>query len=125
MNWLMQFFSSPARSLLLSVGMVLGGIVLLVAILHSPHGASVLGGMLAMIPLLVMMRMPMRFIMRLAVGAFVILGVVSLAGELVASGVLVLLMLVVGLVVLGLTLRWLITARQGLPPVRRHRIGRW
>jgi hypothetical protein len=125
MNWLMQFFSSPARSLLLLVGMVFGGIVLLVAVLHSPHGAAVLGGILVMIPLLVMMRMPMRFIMRLAMGAFVLVGVVSLAGELVASGVLTLLLLALGVVVVGYTLRWINTARQGLPPVRRQRIGRW
>ncbi len=125
MNWFMQFLSSPVRSLLLTLGLIVAGIVLLFAIVHSPHGLSVLGVVLAMIPLLVMVRVPIRIVMKLAVLAFVIVGVACLFAELLASGVLALLMLVVGLVVLGSTLRWLSTARQGVPPVRRPRIGRW
>ena len=125
MNWFMQFLGSPVRSLLLTLGLIVAGIVLLFAIVHSPHGLSVLGVVLAMIPLLVMLRVPMRIVMKLALLAFVIVGAACLFAELVASGVLALFLLVVGLVVLGWTLRWIITARQGLPPVHRPRIGRW
>jgi membrane-bound ClpP family serine protease len=125
MNWFMSFLANPVRSLLLTLGVIVAGVVLLFAIAHSPHGLSVLGVVLATIPLLVLIRVPMRVVMKLAVLAVVIVGVVCLFAELVASGVLALLMLVIGVLALGWTLRWINTARQGLPPVRRHRIGRW
>jgi hypothetical protein len=120
MYW-MQFLSNPIRSLLGVAGIIVAAIVLLLAIGHSPHGVAFLGGILAIIPVLVMIRIPMRFIVRFAVGAFVIVGVVSLVGELIASGVLSLLLLGAGVLVLVSALRWARLTRQGFHPPRGRR----
>ena len=68
---------------------------------------------------------PGRFILRIAIGEFVILGLISLITQLAASGVLALLALVAGVFVLVAVMRWArgtATHRNPVPWSRRSRL---
>src|SRR2546421_12055820 len=97
MRWFMDFLASPRGSLGRLAMVIVLVVVLFVALGHSPHGLStVVVGIGFTCGLLLMMRVPMRYIVGIAVGEFVILGLVSLITQLAASGGFALLALVAG-----------------------------
>lgn len=129
MRWFMEFLASPRGSLVRLAGVIGIVIVLFFALAQSPHGvAPVLVGIGVTSALLLMMRIPWRFIAGIAVGEFVILGIVSLVTELAASGVLALLAVVAGVFLVVAVVRWAgrtATRRNPGPWSRRSGLRPW
>ena len=126
MQWFMQFLASPFGTLVRLAALLGIVIVLFIALAQSPHGVAPVSFCIGVtIGVLLMMRVPGRFILRIAIGEFVILGLISLITQLAASGVLALLALVAGVFVLVAVMRWArgtATHRNPVPWSRRSRL---
>lgn len=129
MQWFMQFLGSPRGTLARLAGVLGIVLVLFIALAHSPRGlAPVIVGIAVTCGLLRVMRMPGRYIMRIAVGEFLILGLASLITQLADSGVFALLALATSvLVVVAVTrrVRSSMSRRDPVPWSRRRGLRLW
>lgn len=129
MYWFMQFLASPFGTLVRLAVMFAVVIVLFIALAGSPHGLTpVFVGMGLTSGLLLMMRVPLRFVLGIIAAEFVIAGVASLVTQLAASGVLTLLALVGAVFVVVAVMRWVrgtASRRNPVPWSRRSGLRPW
>ena len=117
---LMNLLSNPRRSLRTLVLGIAVTVILLVALGHAtPAFQETVGGILiAALALSVIVRVPMRYVLPLTIGAVVIVTVLNLVTAVIASGYVPLIMIGLGLM-FGLSV-WF---RSGAPGLRSGSLG--